>query len=167
MSWEVRPARPPELPALPDIERAAASLFPPGRIPDPDAAHGVAELQGYLDEGLLWVGADGSRLMGYVMARELDGALHVYELAVHPDFGRRGIGTALMRQAMVEAETRAYPRVTLTTFHDLPWNAPFYQRLGFSVLQGEELSEPLRRVLAMEKALGMEQRVAMVWSAPA
>lgn len=55
MTWEVRPGRVPELPLLPDIERAAATLFPQGRVPDPNAAHGVAELQGYLDEGLLWV----------------------------------------------------------------------------------------------------------------
>jgi hypothetical protein len=27
---------------------------------------------------------------------------------------------------------RRYPAVTLTTFRDVPWNAPFYTRLGFS-----------------------------------
>lgn len=87
----------------------------------------------------------------------------MFELAVEPRFGRRGIGSALMHRAMAEAERRSYPRVTLTTFEDLPWNAPFYRRLGFRVLSGSDLTEPLRRLLEIEEALGMSRRVAMAF----
>lgn len=163
LTWQVRPARVSELALLPEIERAAARLFPPERIADPDEVHPVEELRGYLDEGLLWVGADGARLTGYVMARELDGALHVYELAVDPAFGRRGIGTALMQETFAEAARRRLPRVTLTTFEDLPWNAPFYRRLGFTVLQQDNLTLPLERILERERAAGMTRRVAMAY----
>ena len=161
MTWHVRAACAEDLPALPEIERAAATLFPPERIPDPDEVHGVEELAGYLEDGLLWVAADSRALMGYVMARELDGALHVYELAVEPRFGRQGIGTALMRRAVAEGELRRLPRVTLTTFEDLPWNAPFYRRLGFRVQDADALTDPLRRLLEGERAAGMTHRVAM------
>ena len=164
MTWLVRPAMAPDLAHLPEVERAAARLFPPGRIADPDETHPVEELRGYLQEGLLWVGADEVGVMGYVIARELDGALHVYELAVDPRFGRRGIGTALMRRTLQEAARRALPRVTLTTFEDLAWNAPFYRRLGFRVLGVAELTEPLRRLLERERAAGMTRRVAMAYT---
>ena len=157
----MRAAEPAELPVRPDVERAAARLFPPGRIPDPDVVHDVEELAGYLAEGLLWVAADAMQVMGYLIARELDGALHVYELAVDPRFGRQGMGTALMQRAATEAERRRLPRVTLTTFEDLPWNAPFYRRLGFQVLQDASLPDPLRRVLESERTAGLTRRVAM------
>lgn len=168
MSWQgrlaVRLAEPAELNRLPAVERAAARLFPPGRIPDPDQTHPVEELLGYLRQGLLWVAADEHRPLGYVCAGTLDGALHVHELAVDPAHGRRGIGTALMRRAMVEAPTRRLDRVTLTTFDDLPWNAPFYQRLGFRILAPNELSAALAAILERERAAGMIRRVAMRFS---
>jgi len=158
----VRPAQSAELPALPEVERAAARLFPPGRIPDPEQVHGVEELTSYLEDGLLWVTADAEQVMGYVIARKVDDTtLHVYELAVDPRFGRQGMGTALMLRAVAEAERRRLHRVTLTTFEDLPWNAPFYRRLGFRVLEGPSLTDPLRRLLDGEHASGMTRRVAM------
>lgn len=161
MTWRVRPAEPAELPRLPEVERAAARLFPAGRIPDPDDVHPVDELLGYQQKGLLWVAADERRPLGYVFADELDGALHVYELAVDPAYGRRGLGTALMQRALAEAPARQLGQVTLTTFEDLPWNAPFYQRLGFRTLTGAELTAALAALLERERALGMVRRVAM------
>ncbi|HEX7037389.1 MAG TPA: GNAT family N-acetyltransferase [Pseudomonadales bacterium] len=166
MSWQVRLAERAEVPRLPDVERAAARLFPAGRIPEPDETHSVEELLEYLSRGLLWVAADEHEPLGYVYAGELDGALHVYELAVDPAHGRRGLGTALMRRAMAEAPARRLDRVTLTTFEDLPWNAPFYERLGFRTLAPNELSASLATILEHERAVGMIRRVAMRYSVP-
>lgn len=168
MTWGVRPGRRADLAALPNVERAAARLFPPGRVPDPDLAHDVEELEGYLLDGILYVAEEaaeeGARPVGFVIARPLEGALHVFELAVAPEAGRRGIGTELMRRTLADAADQRFPRVTLTTFQDLPWNAPFYERLGFRVITRDELSTPLRRLLDIEAGLGMTHRVAMVYN---
>ncbi len=40
----------------------------------------------------------------------------------------------MLEQVIKTARQAAYPAVTLTTFRDVPWNAPFYTRLGFSML---------------------------------
>jgi hypothetical protein len=53
--------------------------------------------------------------------------------------------------------------VLLTTFRDVPWNAPYYQRLGFHILRDEELGPGLRSIRAHETQLGLppESRVCM------
>lgn len=46
----------------------------------------------------------------------------------------------LLEQVIEGAQQMRYPAVTLTTFRDVPWNAPFYTRLGFAML--DERSRP-------------------------
>jgi predicted N-acetyltransferase YhbS len=88
--------------------------------------------------------------------------LHLAGLAVHPDFGRRGIGAALVQRVLQIARDRALAGVILTTFDDLPWNGPFYRRLGFRVLAERDLSPFLAATLQRERAAGMQERVAML-----
>ena len=66
----------------------------------------------------------------------------------------------------VRLTDRRLDRVTLTTFEDLPWNAPFYQRLGFRKLTEDELTAPIATLLERERAVGMIRRVAMRYSVP-
>ena len=52
--------------------------------------------------------------------------------------------------------------VTLTTFRDVPWNAPFYRRVGFEVV--DDPTPGLAAVRAAERAEGLDgfgPRVAM------
>jgi hypothetical protein len=53
--------------------------------------------------------------------------------------------------------------LTLTTFADVPWNGPCYERLGFRQLTGTELTPGLRAVRAEEAAHGLDEwpRIAM------
>lgn len=53
--------------------------------------------------------------------------------------------------------------LTLTTFSDVPWNRPYYERLGFRVLDEVELSPGLRRIRREEAQRGLDRwgRVAM------
>jgi hypothetical protein len=45
--------------------------------------------------------------------------------------------------------------VTLTTFRDVPWNRPWYERLGFRVLGEDELGPELRARRDEEEHLGL------------
>ena len=62
-----------------------------------------------------------------------------------------------------QAREKGYTSLTLTTFRDVPWNAPLYARLGFEMLADETLSPELREKRAEEVAHGQtyERRCAM------
>ncbi len=89
--------------------------------------------------------------------------MHLDELDVLPEHGCRGVGSALLRAVENWARNSDYTEITLTTFRDVPWNAPFYSRIGVEAIPEEELDEELLRRLSDESALGLERsrRVAM------
>ncbi len=93
----------------------------------------------------------------------MDGALFIAEADVHPAHARQGLGAALFGLLGRWARARGYPALLLTTFGDVPWNAPYYQRLGFRLLRDEELGPGLRAIRAQETQLGLppESRVCM------
>lgn len=76
------------------------------------------------------------------------GQAHLSGLGVHVDHMRRGVGTALLDTAQSQARDRGYAWLTLTTFRDLAFNAPWYERRGFCVVDSAsrtaELTERFR-----------------------
>lgn len=157
----IRLAEKADLAGLQTIERAAATLFPDGRIPDVDDVMPIDELERAMNSGLLLVATSHHLVVGFAMALEQDSSLHLAVMAVHPDHGKRGLGQALVLAIIREAARRQHRSVTLTTFADLPWNGPFYRKAGFRVLSDSELSASLRDILAHEESLGMVDRMAM------
>lgn len=69
--------------------------------------------------------------LGFVHVLDIDGHAHLEQLSVLPESGRRGHGRRLVDAALVEARERGYSRVTLRTYAEVPWNAPFYASCGF------------------------------------
>lgn len=90
---------------------------------------------------------------------------HLDQIAVHPSMGRRGIGRMLLRAAMGVALDAGATEMTLTTYADVPWNAPWYRREGFAVVaEADHGRERLRRQRELERDLGLDglgTRVAM------
>jgi predicted N-acetyltransferase YhbS len=91
------------------------------------------------------------------------GIAHLEEVDVHPEHGRRGLGSRLVVAVCTWAATNGYSCVTLTTFRDVPWNMPFYARLGFEQIPPAELSPALLSVIEDETRRGLDpgRRVAM------
>ncbi|MEI5101170.1 GNAT family N-acetyltransferase [Streptomyces sp. PmtG] len=162
----IRTARAAELPLLQDIERAAGRWFHDvgmAEIAD-DEPPALEDLARYERAGRAWVAADtADRPVAYLLADPVDDALHVEQVSVHPDHARRGIGRALIEHLAAEAQARALSALTLTTFADVPWNAPYYARCGFEVLDDAALGPGLRAVRAKEAAHGLDRwpRVCM------
>lgn len=164
--YRIELARPACVARLPAIEVAAAELFPPEDLAPELRTEGLAVevFERAAREGRLWIAiADGGDPVGFALATTVDGSAHLYEMDVHPDHGRQGLGTALVEAVVRWARQSGFPSITLTTFGHLPWNAPFYRRLGFAVLADAELTQGLARQLDSEAEAGLDRskRVAM------
>lgn len=161
MSYRIRKAQMRDVELLGDVELAAAALFPDGRIPDPDEVTPESEFADALADGLLLVAARHGAPVGFALCAIEGDRLHLGELAVHPDHGRRGVGRRLVQAVIDEAAARDLRGVTLTTFADLPFNGPFYESMGFRAMREADLDDGLREALAQERARGLTERIAM------
>ena len=107
-------------------------------------------------QGLVWVAEDAGRLIGFATCEAFEHELHLWELAVRHDAQGKGAGRALIAAVEQEARVRGLPAVTLTTFRDIPWNAPFYARCGFVELSQEEFGPFLTLVREKEVEIGLD-----------
>lgn len=142
------------------IEVAAGALFRPlgmDLVAD-DEPFTDAELEAYVDAGHAWVAgpAASAPADGYLLLQVVDGAAHVEQVTVHPDAARRGIGRALLEHVAGWAVGAGFSAMTLTTYRDVPWNGPYYERLGFRHLAPDEEGPELRRVRDHERAHGLD-----------
>ncbi|MGW7510205.1 GNAT family N-acetyltransferase [Streptomyces massasporeus] len=155
-----------ELPALQDIERAAGAPCRDLGMPEiaDDEPPALDILERYRRAGRCWVAVDeGDLPAAYLLAEPVDGALHIEQVSVHPRAARRGVGRALLAHAADRAHEEGLTALTLTTFTDVPWNAPYYARLGFRPLPEADLTPGLRAIRATEAAHGLDRwpRVCM------
>jgi GNAT superfamily N-acetyltransferase len=163
--YKIRPAKPQDISLLPEIERASARLFDGLElVQDLDHTVSKKELEQAQKDGRLWV-AIGPReqTVGFAMATIVDDLAHLGELDVHPDHARRGLGTALVESVCEWAKNTGFTAITLSTFRDVPWNAPFYTKLGFRILMKDELTVGLCQLREIEARLGLpiSERVMM------
>jgi GNAT superfamily N-acetyltransferase len=158
----IRAARSDDLDRLRDIERAAGQAFRAigmDAIAD-DEPMSVAVLDEYRANGRVWVATDDEDApVAYVVVDVLDGNAHVEQVSVHPDHAGRGLGAQLIDHVAAWAANQRLPAVTLTTFRDVPWNAPYYERCGFVVLDDADIGPELRRRVDEETAHGLDPTI--------
>jgi len=163
--YSIKLARKQDLAFIPSIELAAAKLLA-GYAPESVLAEttSLEELNHALDRECLWVVVKDDLPVGFAHVEQIEPkASHLKEIDVLPEHGRRGLGTRLIQAVCNWAAESGSSAVTLTTFREVPWNMPFYERLGFTEIPADELSPALLAILEGEAALGMDraQRVAM------
>jgi GNAT superfamily N-acetyltransferase len=155
----IRDARLEDILALGEIELAAGRMFAEigmAEVAD-DELPSHESLGDYVREGRAWVAVDDlDRPVGYLLADLLDGNAHIEQVSVHPDHGRRGLGRSLVEHLASWAHERRMPALTLDTFADVPWNAPYYERCGFRRLSQAELTPGLRAKQEEEAARGLD-----------
>jgi GNAT superfamily N-acetyltransferase len=164
-NYAITAARLEDIPRLAAIELAAARLLA-GQAPESvlNETTSLEVLEQAQRAGHLWVGLADDLPVAFAHAELIErDAVHLEEMDVHPDHGRRGLGTKLVLEVCRWAATNGYGAVTLTTFRDVPWNMPFSARLGFDVVAPEQLSEPLHAIVEDETRRGLDpsRRVVM------
>lgn len=185
MTFSIERANPGQADALCAIERAAVQLFRAHPAWPSYAAMPIPPelLQRAISRGLVWVALDEVRMpVGFVWL-DTDvgsGGIGIAEIDVLPEHGRRGIGAALLEHACAWARAAGYRRVDLGTLADVPWNAPFYARHGFAVVDKNDPVFAWARQRDRENGFPDQLRVFMsrplptpvrgewtVWPAPA
>src|SRR5207244_2515521 len=111
-----------------------------------------------------WVATDADDTpIAYILVDVVDGNAHIEQVSVRPDCSGRGIGLALIDHVSAWAKRRGLPAVTLTTFRDVAWNGPYYERCGFEAIPVSRLTPGLARIREEETAKGLDRypRIAM------
>ncbi|MEW1927319.1 GNAT family N-acetyltransferase [Streptomyces sp. NPDC088360] len=155
---------PPGIDLLEEFRRAGRAWVATGT--GEDAGPGTGTGTGTGDAGEDRTGEDGESggtPIAYLISEPVDTAEHIEQISVHPRAARHRIGQALIEHTADRAREEGREALTLTTFADVPWNAPYYARIGFRVLAEAELTPGLRKIRAHEAELGLDRwpRVAM------
>ena len=161
----IRLGTPDDAEYLPDVEQSAglsylaiadlAWIAHDGNMPA--ATHRV-----HAARGTEWVAeTDSGKLVAFLCAERCGDELHIWELAVAQEWQRAGIGRRLIDAACVHAQALGCKAVTLTTFSDVPWNAPWYARVGFELLNSDTIGERLAVAVKVETERGLPRRCAM------
>jgi len=129
----VRDATDLDFPDIQNVQRLAVDRFravcmpqvADGPVLDPEL------LARFVTEGLLCLATFDERVVAFIACAPLDGVLHVAELDVVPAHAGNRLGALLIEHIDAWAAARQIDRLTLATYRDVPWNAPYYARLGF------------------------------------
>ena len=156
MTGVVRPAGPRDVARLEDIENDADALLVGFLRPDNWGSAPTGESRVESPGFVIVVSeiTDGDAV-GFVHVLEAVGYAHLEQLSVLPEHTRRGLGRTLVGAAKTEAARRGHERVTLRTYADVPWNAPFYATCGF--VETSPVSDFHREMAVEEKRLGLDK----------
>ena len=124
-------------------------------------------LAAYADAGLAWVATDSLDCpAAYILVREVDGWAHIEQVSVHARHAGQRLGQALIEEAGCWAADAGLQGLTLTTFADVPWNGPYYSRIGFEPVPEDRWSPGLREIVAEETAHGLDAWPRVVMKRP-
>jgi ribosomal protein S18 acetylase RimI-like enzyme len=169
MPFTIRLSRVDELSIAHQIDDAAARLFAEAGLPIdvPDEHPFVREERARWrkaaeHEGVYFAAVDGVAA-GFVVLGAIDDHAYLDQLSVVPEYGRRGIGRALLEHACSLARVGQAGEIWLTTYAHLPFNRQFYESAGFGVVPERNWGPELRRAIEAQRLVLPlpEQRIAM------
>ena len=165
MGSELRKATAEDIAVMQAIELDAARAY----LASPDHAfcaalpsRDIAEHLTCLEKGASLLAMLDDKPSGFVLLRPVDGRAHILEAATRLDCQGRGIGRSLLAAAEDWAAACGYAEMTLTTYRDVSWNAPFYQRLGFDFIDPGRDRPELMALIAEEHASGFARAARAV-----
>jgi len=162
----IREADPEDYQFLPEIEADAAQVFRAVGLA------GIADMQPnppeyyktLLEPKIILLAEYKSVPAGFGVAYPVDGQAYLREVSVKQAFSGRGIGRQLVEALIQKAIAQGYDKMILRTFRDIPFNTPFYQKLGFEIFEPDTNWPELTKIIGHEKTAGLElkPRVFMI-----
>jgi GNAT superfamily N-acetyltransferase len=158
-----------EIAFLPSVEKRAVRQFE-GWLAETGLTGAILDDVSSLEElgdaqrrGHLWVAvAPDGELVGFAQVIVLDQLAHLDEVDVVPEHGRKGVGSRLVAAVTDWARQAGYPKMTLSTFRDVPWNRPFYEKRGFCVVDSRHLWPEHAALVAAERARGLRTDLRVI-----
>lgn len=117
-----------------------------------------------VEAGELCFACSAAEPIGFSALARAGERAYLEQLSVHPDHGRRGVGSLLLEAAFARSRTRGDRELWLTTYAHVPWNKPYYERHGFVAVPEGQCNAALRAILEEQRAYlpFPQQRIAMV-----
>jgi GNAT superfamily N-acetyltransferase len=153
----IRAARPEEIALLPQIENAADERYARVGLRQilamPPAS--MASLELARRQRRLWVATSPfNRVVGFALMKLPDGMAWLDQLSVLERWQGHGLGTALIDRTANQARTLGHDALHLSTYLGVPWNAPFYERRGFTEVPRARWPRALRLLFMIENSHG-------------
>ncbi|MFG2086025.1 MULTISPECIES: GNAT family N-acetyltransferase [unclassified Spirillospora] len=157
MEYEVRPARPEDLPGLASIESSGDAMFAEIGIVFPPGPTVIEQMTGQMTGKDAEIVVAGDPPVGFAAVEEVDGAAHLEQISVRGDLTGKGIGVRLLGAVMARAAEAGSPGVSLLTFRDVAWNGPWYAAHGFAALPEERWGPGIRSYWNAEIEAGLHE----------
>ena len=162
--YSIRLAEPDEIDRLSAVEQATAALFPEEILPARFHSCTVPREMLATAQSLqnLWVSLDGcGQVVGFALLHFLGNTALLAQIDVLQKHGRKGLGRGMIACAAEKAAAKGYEWLYLTTFRTIPWNEPFYRKLGFAEAAEAELPPVIAQILREERTWLTHPRLAM------
>ena len=160
MTYNIRKTQQYDLKYLQTVERLAGNAF--RTLPElawlaDDSVTSIDEHKHIFAHGFSWVAFETTSqvIAGFILAEIIEGDFYIKEVSVSEAYQKKGIGSKLFAIALESAKSLGVTTATLTTFKDVPWNAPYYERLGFVILTKDNLPNYLQITLQEETRAGL------------
>jgi len=155
MEPRIRFAQPADADLIEQIENEADRLLTdrltPGQWPAAPSGNDRLAQPGFL----LVIEVQNGIIAGFAHVLEVDTVCHLEQLSVRPEDARRGLGRELLNAAIEHAQERGYKKISLRTYADVPWNAPFYERAGF--MEEDPSTDFHKSLVGAEAQLGLDR----------
>jgi len=148
-----------DVPLLGPVARSAAEIY---RSVNLDNLLDLPTLNRFnltslIDAGHLWVAVNRwDEPVGFVGGENIGGNFHIVEISVAHQHQGRGIGKMLMARMMEDVKREGFRATTLMTYRNIPWNGPFYRKLGFMEVDLSEMGYDYLKIWQHEGSLGLD-----------
>lgn len=151
---------------LRNVERAAGARFRDigmNDIADHDPAD-ASILEERAARGRLYVALAADRTVaGFLIWSPKDGMAYIEEVSVHPVHAGNRLAARMIDRLAIDVRGQ-YAALSLATFRDIPWNAPYYAALGFVEFPREQVGPEHEESWKhqAENGLDMPRRLFMI-----
>ena len=125
----IRECRPEEAEALLALWQVAGT--------SPSVTGTIADIQGTIESSASVLVAEADqRIVGSLIAAFDGWRGNMYRIAVHPDYQRRGIGRALVKEGERWLVKQGAKRITALVEEKYPWAVAFWSSVGYEIEPG-------------------------------